>query len=187
MEKKENQRITLTKRLLKESLLQLMEKESIQKISVLELCQAAEINRTTFYRHYGSPFDLLKEIETDMVMEMDQIWEKECSKRDWSSDKWIEPLCYYLEKNKQVMKRFIYDHIAASDMVRLILNSVHAQEIFAKLLVDVENQDDRELIKAFITGGMQGILSEWIFSDSPRNAKEVGKLISRLLRHNWKA
>ena len=48
MEAKENQRITLTKRLLKESLVRLMEAKSLQKISVSELCKDAGINRATF-------------------------------------------------------------------------------------------------------------------------------------------
>ena len=53
MEKKENQRITLTKRLLQEALLLMLRDESINKISVRDLCEKAGINRTTFYNHYS--------------------------------------------------------------------------------------------------------------------------------------
>ena len=53
MEKNENQRIKLTKRLLKESLLKLLTEKNIKKISVSELCQTAGINRSTFYNHYN--------------------------------------------------------------------------------------------------------------------------------------
>ena len=44
-------RRTLTKRLIREALLELLKTKSIQKISVRELCDAAGINRTTFYNH----------------------------------------------------------------------------------------------------------------------------------------
>lgn len=49
MDKKENQRIMLTKRLLKESLIEMLAKKSIKKISVSELCTAAGINRDMLY------------------------------------------------------------------------------------------------------------------------------------------
>ena len=45
---KENQRVMLTKQLLKESLIYLMKKKEIQKVSVSELCHNAGINRVTF-------------------------------------------------------------------------------------------------------------------------------------------
>ena len=59
MEKKENQRITLTKRLLQEALLLMLRDESINKISVRDLCEKAGINRTTFYNHYSCLFLIL--------------------------------------------------------------------------------------------------------------------------------
>ena len=50
---KDDQRTKLTKRLLREALLLLLEKNDINKIAVTQLCQQAGINRATFYRHYS--------------------------------------------------------------------------------------------------------------------------------------
>ena len=58
MEKRENQRIMLSKRLIKESLTRLLASESIHKISVRMLCEEAGINRSTFYKYYGSQYDV---------------------------------------------------------------------------------------------------------------------------------
>lgn len=49
---KDDQRVTLTKRLLQEGLLRLLETKEIDKINVTELCRESGINRATFYRHY---------------------------------------------------------------------------------------------------------------------------------------
>lgn len=70
MERKENQRIILTKRMLKEALLKLMETKSIQKISVSELCKEAGINRVTFYNHYSAPSDILTEMGDELISGM---------------------------------------------------------------------------------------------------------------------
>ena len=62
MAQKENQRIALTKKLLQEGLLRLLETKSLDKISVTELCRESGINRATFYNHYNSPQELLTDI-----------------------------------------------------------------------------------------------------------------------------
>ena len=59
MEKKEDRRIAMTKRLLKAALIELLKEQDIYHISIRELCERADVNRTTFYKYYGSQFDLL--------------------------------------------------------------------------------------------------------------------------------
>lgn len=62
-----NQRIRLTKQLLQTALLKLLKQKPLHLISIRELCDEAGINRTTFYHHYGSQFDLLNEISTQFL------------------------------------------------------------------------------------------------------------------------
>ncbi|MFV0400034.1 MAG: TetR/AcrR family transcriptional regulator [Oscillospiraceae bacterium] len=70
---KEDRRVRLTKRMLKESLLELLHGGAdIHKISVRELCERADINRSTFYKYYGSQYDLLKEMEDDWFGQIEQ-------------------------------------------------------------------------------------------------------------------
>ena len=47
----ENQRIRLSKTLLKNALVHLLQKKPLNKISVLEICETAQINRTTFCKY----------------------------------------------------------------------------------------------------------------------------------------
>ena len=83
MEEKINQRVMLTKRLLKESLIKMLETENIYKISIRELCEQAGINRSTFYKYYGSQFDLLREMEEDMLHHVQQtLMESERAKTE---------------------------------------------------------------------------------------------------------
>ena len=49
---KNNRRVLITKRILKESLLQLMKEKPISKISIKEICDLSEMSRSTFYLHY---------------------------------------------------------------------------------------------------------------------------------------
>ena len=65
-EKKTDQRIRLTRTLLKNALVQLMQENHISKISVRALCETAGINRSTFYLHYTDPYDLLASVEKEV-------------------------------------------------------------------------------------------------------------------------
>lgn len=67
---KGNQRVMLTKRLLKEGLLRLLQQKELGEINVSELCRESGINRATFYRHYNSPGDVLTEMGAELIGEI---------------------------------------------------------------------------------------------------------------------
>jgi AcrR family transcriptional regulator len=55
----EDPRVKRTHKLLWEALLALLEKRSFEEINVTDICVQATINRTTFYKHFESKYDLL--------------------------------------------------------------------------------------------------------------------------------
>ena len=59
---KTDARVRYTKKVLRESLLYFLQFKSITEISVKEVCERAEINRATFYKHYKDCCDLLEQI-----------------------------------------------------------------------------------------------------------------------------
>lgn len=52
--------INSTKELLKKSLLELLTKKPLSKITIKELCERVDINRTTYYRYYLDQYDQLE-------------------------------------------------------------------------------------------------------------------------------
>ena len=71
-------RIKVTKSMFHHALLDILKEKPIDQVSVKELVEAAELNRSTFYLHYSSPLDVLKEIENQFVEEklvkFDSYW-----------------------------------------------------------------------------------------------------------------
>ena len=59
MQQKEDLRIVRTRKLLSATLLEMMEEQSIEKISVIDLCTRAMVNRATFYAHFEDKYHLL--------------------------------------------------------------------------------------------------------------------------------
>ena len=58
-----------TRRALRQALLQCLEEKPISAITVKAVCEKAEINRATFYQHYRDCFDLLEQMENEMLEE----------------------------------------------------------------------------------------------------------------------
>lgn len=56
---KEDLRVIRTRKLLCNTLLDMMEESSIEKISVIDLCNRAMVNRATFYAHFEDKYHLL--------------------------------------------------------------------------------------------------------------------------------
>ena len=64
---KTDHRIRMTKLLLHQSLINLLKEKPMNKISVKDICDKAEINRATFYTHYTDAYALLEDIQTNIV------------------------------------------------------------------------------------------------------------------------
>ena len=69
----ENQRVRLSKLLLKNALIKLLKEKPLEKITIYELCAEAQLNRVTFYKYYGSQYDLLTDIENDCFRKLEEI------------------------------------------------------------------------------------------------------------------
>lgn len=66
MEKKrEDRRSAYSKRVIRESLLALMQDKPLNKITVREICERADVNRSTFYAYYEDIYDLHRAILKD--------------------------------------------------------------------------------------------------------------------------
>ena len=72
---REDRRAKYTKMVLKDSLLELLKEKPIEKITVSELAEKADINRATFYIHYYDAFDLLEKIEDEFFENIKKSFE----------------------------------------------------------------------------------------------------------------
>ena len=184
MAQKENQRIALTKKLLQEGLLRLLEKKLIDSISVTELCKEAGINRATFYNHYSSPQDLLGDIENRLATQLQQIIVNMKTAEDVTS--LLGRVCEFFKDNAPTVlalnrchadgkiTRALYD-------VNLTFQTNHlSNSVYAKYLT----QDRLHLVAVFFYTGCYNIVLEWISKDLPMSTDEVAALMLHLASEN---
>ena len=63
-----------SKALIRSALLSLMKDKSIDKITITEIAQKADINRGTFYAHYKNVSEVLESIQNDVASQLSSIF-----------------------------------------------------------------------------------------------------------------
>lgn len=89
-----NRKTALSKRILKETLIEMLTKKKLSSISVKSLCEKADLNRSTFYAHYEDIYCLVSEIEDEIIRDMPFITYSENPPK-----KEIENYINYIAKN----------------------------------------------------------------------------------------
>ena len=96
-----DRRVKYTKKIIKDSFLELLESKEIDKITVSELCSKADINRATFYRYYIDIYDLLEKIGQELV---DEFKEMLNNYKDSSLKDVTKVYLTILKENKEITK-----------------------------------------------------------------------------------
>lgn len=177
----ENQRVRLTKYLLKNSLIKLSKKKSLHKISVTELCKEAQINRSTFYVHYGSQYDVLRDIENDLIHDMKEILQKN-TKRSLSINKEIELLCDYLKDNKEIAKLVYSNNSSDSEFARKSIGMRIENSVFNDQLKKY-SEEQKKLVYTFYTNGIYSVIKQWLMEDFNMSSKDIGLIGEKFTQH----
>jgi AcrR family transcriptional regulator len=170
-----NQRVLLTKRLIREALLEMLKTRKIKKISIRELCQVAGINRTTFYNHYGSQYDVLNEIAETYIQNTSFAVINDIATSKSIEECLTQVLQYmkdHLEFAKLVLVQDNYDLIT-----HITISLPQFDQMVIEHLPEDLELDDKKAIASFVQHGTVRLLKEWIFSDCLKPPEEEAKLI----------
>ncbi len=63
-------RIVKTRKALADALFELLNKKSFDEIKVVDICEAAMVHRTTFYKHFEDKYHLLTYVINDIINEL---------------------------------------------------------------------------------------------------------------------
>lgn len=70
---KTDARVRYTRMRIKDAFLTCLAEKPVGKITVKELCDMAEINRATFYKHYADPFDPLEKLQDEALVWLEKV------------------------------------------------------------------------------------------------------------------
>ena len=167
----ESRRVRMTKTLIKKTLAELLQEKGICAVTVKELCQCADINRSTFYAHYEDVFAVLRDIERDFIKRMPLFSNSTPTGNDKRAQRQrLLEYVNYVRDNRStfialcdngLLSNALYDHVLKPDL-----------DIFAPGVSDPELY---RLLVCQINTGTNAMLLQWFKSDafSPEEIVEI--------------
>ena len=163
----------MTKRLMKDALLELMEHQDLVKVSVTAICEKADVHRSTFYKYYTDPADLLREIEQDFLdripappMVLDQQNQKSLLS---AASEFFD----FIKENKKTVRILFSGSCVSSFSARLV-------EFLCDGYVPVSDDTDAlssRFASIYIANGTVGMMREWVKEDFPVSSQTIAEMM----------
>ena len=171
MEKTESRRIQMTKALIRSALVELMGEKTFERITIKELCERADVNRTTFYLHYADQRSVFNDVKDTVCRQtVTMIGEADLS----DPTDFVEQFLRYIKENdRQFRILFMNDE---GDSFRFALMDAVARELLPMLPATDDPQKDGFLL-AYMMAGSLSIIIEWMKTGYERSPRELAKFI----------
>lgn len=173
--KKNDNRIEITKSLLRRSMIELLKTHHISKVTVTMLCKHSGVSRGTFYAHFQDVYELYQHIE-------DNTYEKLYSMLNAN-----DSLYNILEK--------VYTHIADYGSLYMMLSNNNNVDRLSSILLQIvmnesvkkhfpiKNLNDSELLytQVFVIGGCISITRKWLQEDVVKSPSYIAGVVEKFL------
>ena len=166
-----------------QAFLELLEKKDMEYITVKEICEAAGVNRSTFYLHYETIDDLLAESVQYMNQQFQEHMKlgaekfvskiRECPLEELYlvTPTYLIPYLEYIRQNKRLFRT------ALKNSGSLRLDGTYRRmmrHVFLPILERFQVPEaDREYMVAFYISGLMAILSEWLKQDCEDSIEHI--------------
>ena len=166
-----DKRTLRTRRMLKQTLVELATEKPVYNVSVIELAEAACINRGTFYVHYNSIPDMMDKLREEFGVEVKEAAIAGASSGSASTEGMVAGVMEYLLESKAYFST--------------MFGSNGDQGFYKKLAEALEsafeqsNLDFNAEAAAYRAGGLANLIGMWIGSNSP-DVQPSAELFARM-------
>lgn len=168
--------------------LELLEKKDFEFITVKEICEKAEVNRSTFYLHYETVGDLLEESVQYMIDKFMNTYPYDSEKFIHSiksadlkdlylvTPKFLKPYLTSILENKKLFSTFLLK----ADSLRL---EQHYNKMFTNVLNPILNrfnipENKQKYMLTFYVRGIIAIIDEWLKGNCTENIDFIIDIIA---------
>ena len=181
---KESRRVTETKERIRDAFFELYATKKIERISIREITDRAQLNRGTFYVYYKDIYDLLEKTEDELIEEMmgkirDPI---KMILRDDNLEDFLPSLDFYRRCSKylKVLAGPNGDPNFMHKIKRIVKKNLRE-------LIQEENMaqnEHLEYVLEYLVSAQLGIISYWMIEeDMSLPIPELGAMIKKMAFH----
>lgn len=178
----DSNRVAETKQKIKKAFLSLYKEKRIEKISIKEITDKAGVNRGTFYAYYLDIYDLLEQIEMEVMdglkIEIQPIISALLSGTKLSPD--VLPFNFF-QQNKEILDLFFGD-TADANMIRRLKKMAQGIAI-SNLHLKVDDSDEGKKLQyvlEYISAGQIALITYWFKNGMALTMPELGILVEEV-------
>lgn len=175
----EDRRVKRTKRVLRECLFELLENSTIDEITVKELTERADVNRSTFYFYYKDINDMMMQIQNDIF----EVFE-ETVIAPQASFVTVEDFTEYLLRFLQFCKEYedICKFVVSNDPNNFLSNKI--QKTLLEHVPDSHKvfprEDPRRYLTCFAVSAMWETILHWMYDGMTVPADEMAVFLAQV-------
>lgn len=175
-----DRRSVRTKKAIISALGTLMTQKDISKITIKEIADLADINRKTFYAHYGSVHEILDEFENNIIANLSvAIDTLDFQKGHYDPFKFFEKLTSSSNVNFETYAHLMLPTVRGNlrSKIKTVIKD-RAVEIYSGAL----GLDKATLayVVEYIAGGTISVYEQWFNSDRVVSMEEVCRIIGEM-------
>ena len=173
-------RVRYTKMVITQSFIKLLGKKPINRITVKEICEAAELNRATFYKHYLDVYDLLDKMEAQFLAELSAVLH---SRENTTVKDLLTFIMVNFKAEEETYKALCSPNGDPSFPAK-IFEACHDITLSESVL-DGKNlsTEQKEWAYRFAANGCNGILNQWITTGMKESISEVADFAELLVNY----
>lgn len=164
-----------TQQVIHDTLFELLKKHHLSDITVKEICELADINRSTFYRNYLDIYDLFEKVEQELI---EQVFQNED-----------------LFESRNQLLEVIYNHQNFySEFFHIGLESKKLKQIMEELKNQTASilkkqgtyhEETFEIEYQYNYYGVLGVIKKWVESGCQKSPQELGDILYAIVDRQY--
>jgi len=187
IEKKENRKSRYTKMVIRESLTELMKKKSILSVSVKDICDLADISRSTFYDHYKDQYDLLKQIEDETLAYFEDMlnnYKDRQTKKE--TGQMVEEMLTYIANNGNTIHVLLSENGDLGFQKKLLYHFIMHNQITKYFSENQQSEEAKPYYSVFMVHGAIGLIQHWLKDNMKMPVPQLAKMLMKWTEHQIK-
>lgn len=173
----EDRRVRKTKKQLRSALTQLLLEKDISHITVRDVADLADVNRGTFYAHYSDVYDLLRQLEEELLQRLDMVGEKHSPRQ--ANEGFFAYLTALFELLHECSDIFytLYCRSGDTEFQDQVFNKLKYQYLYEYLSIYGGSESEKlDYCVSFIVSGMCTLAKIWIENGLRESPEEMAHL-----------
>mgnify|MGYP002523812904 FL=1 len=172
-------RVIKTRQTIRSALISLMSEKELSDITISELSERAQINRKTFYRHYGAISDVITEFEDELLSDFADIL-KTSNTSIFDIGSVLREISALISGNQEYFVKLLKlnPELFSSGRVKAMLR--RAVEIALRDVCRISDEQTLRALSEFTTSGVLSLYSAWFDAGCTGSLDAITDIANRM-------